>query len=302
MIAILFEVVAPAFIVVAAGVVLGRSFAIDMSALNRVALYAAVPALVFSSLSTTDVSFADVGLLVGANALFLVGMGVAAWLLATPFARSTRRGLVATSMFGNAANIMLPVTLFAFGPEGLERALVLYVFSAVALFTLGPIVLGERQGASRRRFLASVLRLPVLWAALAGAAVNALDWGVPLSLARGVELLGSAAIPVVLVSLGLQVQRTGLRMPSAANVLGTGLKLALGPLVGFATAYLVGARGLDLAVLTLLAAMPPAVNTFMLALEFGADGEEVARTVILSTVTAIASLTIVLSLLQALVV
>lgn len=302
MLSILFEVVAPAFIVVAAGVLLGRAFSIDLSALNRVALYAAVPALVFSSLSTSEVSFADIGVLLGANSLFLIGMGVIAWLVASPFERSTKRGLMATSMFGNAANIMLPVTLFAFGDAGLQRALVLYVFSAVALFTLGPLVLGARRGASRWRFLASVLRLPVLWAALLGAAVNALGWSVPLSLVRGVELLGSAAIPVVLISLGLQIQRTGLRVPSAANLLGAALKLVLGPVVGYATGYLIGARGLDLAVLTLLAAMPPAVNTFMLALEFGADSEEVARTVILSTLLAIATLTGVLSLLNAFVV
>ncbi len=299
MISILFGVVLPAFIVVASGVVLGRAFTIDLSALNRVALYAAVPALVFSSLSSSDVSFGDVGVLLGANALFLLAMGVVAWLVASPFERATKRGLVATSMFGNAANIMLPVTLFAFGDEGLQRALVLYVFSAVALFTLGPLVLGARSGASRRRFLASVLRLPVLWAALLGAAVNALGVSVPLSLERGVALLGSAAIPVVLITLGLQIQRTGLRAPSPANLLGAGLKLAIGPLVGFATGWLVGARDLDLAVLTLLAAMPPAVNTFMLALEFGSDGEEVARTVILSTFLAIASLTGVLALLHA---
>ena len=299
MITILLEVVLPAFIVVASGLLLSRAFTIDLASLNRVALYATVPALVFSSLSNSDVSFGNVGVLLGANALFLVGMGVIAWLVALPFERATMRGLVATSMFGNAANIMLPVTLFAFGDEGLQRALVLYVFSAVALFTLGPLVLGSRNGASRRRFLASVLRLPVLWAALLGVAVNLFDWSVPLSLERGVSLLGSAAIPIVLITLGLQIQRTGLRAPSQANLLGAGLKLLIGPLVGFSAGWLLGARDLDLAVLTLLAAMPPAVNTFMLALEFGADGEEVARTVILSTFLAIGSLTGVLALLQA---
>jgi len=298
-IGILFDVVLPAFLIVGVGIVLGRAFAIDLSALNRVALYAAVPALVFGSLSTSVVSFGDVGLLFGGNALFLLVMGVVAWLVSPRFERTTRRGLVATSMFGNAANIMLPVTLFAFGDEGLQRALVLYVFSAVALFTLGPLVLGARGSASRRRFALTVLRLPVLWAALLGAAVNAAGVSVPLALGRGVDILGGAAIPLVLLALGLQIQRTGLRVPSTANVLGTVLKLLLGPVVGFATGWLVGARDLDLAVLTLLAAMPPAVNTFMLALEFGADSEEVARTVILSTVCAIGSITMVLLLLEA---
>lgn len=299
MIGILFDVVLPAFIVVGVGVALGRAFAIELGALNRVALYGAVPALVFSSLSTSEVSFANVGVLLGGNALFLVAMAAIAWFGGAGLERGTRRGLVATSMFGNAANIMLPVTLFAFGDEGLQRALVLYVFSAVALFTLGPLVLGARGEATRARFALTVLRLPVLWAALLGALVNALGWSVPTSIERGVELLGGAAIPLVLVSLGLQIHRTGVRAPSRVNVLGAAVKLLLGPVVGFATGWIVGARDLDLAVLTLLGAMPPAVNTFMLALEFGGDGEELARTVILSTLAAIASLTMVLLVLAA---
>ena len=290
---VLFDVVVPAFIVVAVGVALGRAFALDMASLSRVSLYAAVPALVFASLSATDVAFDDVGLLLAANALFLVGMAglssAAGWWMP----KRSRRGLVATSMFGNAANIMLPVTLFAFGEVGLQRALILYVFSAVVLFTLGPLVLGG-DGGSRRRLLLSVLRLPVLWAALLGVAVNVAGWTVPVGLGRGIGLLGDAAIPMVLLMLGLQIQRSGVRAPSGVNVLGAVLKLAIGPIVGYAAAWLLGIRGLDLAVLTLLAAMPPAINTFMLAIEFGADADEVARTVIVSTLASVVTLTVVL--------
>jgi malate permease and related proteins len=298
MIDILLDVVVPAFIVVGVGIVLGRAFRLDAGPLNRVALYGAVPSLVFVSLSTSDVAFDDVGLLLAANTLFLLGMAgvasAAAWLMPA----AARRGLVATSMFGNAANIMLPVTLFAFGDAGLQRALILYVFSAVVLFTLGPLVLGGRAGGSRRRFLVVVLRLPVLWAALLGVGVNLAGWTVPVGLERGVGLLGDAAIPLVLVLLGLQIERTGVRLPSGVNVVGAFLKLAVGPLVGYASAWLLGVRGLDLAVLTLLAAMPPAVNIFMLALEFGADADEVARTVIVSTLASVVSLTLVLAVVR----
>jgi malate permease and related proteins len=297
---VLFDVVVPAFIVVAVGVALGRAFTMDLAPLNRVALYGAVPSLVFASLSTSEVAFDDVGILISANALFLVAMAAIALAAGRWMPERSRRGLVATSMFGNAANIMLPVTLFAFGEPGLQRALILYVFSAVMLFTLGPIVLGGREGGSRSRLLLAVLRLPVLWAALLGVAVNVSGVGVPLGLARGIGLLGDAAIPVVLLMLGLQIQRSGWRVPNGINVLGASLKLAIGPVVGYAAGTALGARGLDLAVLTLLAAMPPAVNTFMLAFEFGADAEEVARTVILSTLASVLTLSVVLSLVRGL--
>ncbi|MBA2665769.1 MAG: AEC family transporter [Trueperaceae bacterium] len=294
MIDVLLQVVVPAFLVVGVGALLGRTLAPDLLSVNRLALYAAVPALVFASLSSTGVTFENAGLLLAGNALFLVGMGLLAWTVSWRVERSSRRGLLATSLFGNAANIMLPVSLFAFGEEGLQRALILYVFSAVTLFTLGPVVLGGGVGLDRRRFLGTLARLPVLWAAIAGVLVNALGLSVPLGLARGVALLGDAAIPLVLLTLGLQVARTGWRLPSGVNVAGAALKLGVAPLVGYAAGLAVGARGLDLAVLTLLAAMPPAVNIFMLALEFGADAEEVAATVVLSTFAAIGSLTLVI--------
>jgi malate permease and related proteins len=299
---VLLQVVVPAFLVIAAGFGLGRTFRLDLTTLNRLALYAAVPSLVFTSLAATDVAFEDAGRLLAGNALFLLTMAALASLVAWRFPRPVRRGLVATSLFGNAANIMLPVTLFAFGDEGLQRALILYVFTAVMLFTLGPLVVGGGAETSRRRFLVAILRLPVLWAALLGVAFNLSGVALPVGLGRGLELLGAAAIPVVLLSLGVQIERTGVRAPSLVNVVGTALKLVIGPLVGFATGSLVGARGLDLAVLTLLGAMPPAINVFLIALEFGADAEEVARTVILSTFTAVATLTIVLSVLAAYVV
>jgi malate permease and related proteins len=297
MIAILFEVTTPVFLVIAVGVVIGRVFKPEVTVLSGIALYAAVPALVFSSLSTSDVAFEDAGLLLASNALFLAGMGLLALLVTRRLPPGTRRGLLATSLFGNAANIMLPITLFAFGDAGLQRALILYVFSAVMLFTLGPMVLGGRRDEGRVRFLLTVLRLPVLWAALAAVAVNALGIPVPVGIGRGVALLGQAAIPIVLLTLGFQIERTGFRLPSAASLTGAGLKLIGGPVVGYAAALALGARGLDLAVLTLLAAMPPAINTFMLALEFGADGDEVAATVIVSTLLSVVTITVVLVLL-----
>jgi malate permease and related proteins len=292
---IFLQVVVPAFVVIGVGVLLGRGLRLEMAPLNRISLYAAVPALVFTTLADADVAFDDVGRLLLANTAFMLVMGVLAWTVARAVHQRARRGLMATSMFGNAANIMLPVTLFAFGPAGLERALILYVFSALVLFTVGPVVLGGAQAGGTRRTLATVVRMPVLWASVIGLAVNLAGVTVPIGLERGLGILGNAAIPLVLLTLGLQIERSGLRRPSRVNVVGATLKLAVGPAIGYATAWLVGARDLDLAVLTLLAAMPPAVNNFMLALEFGAEGDEVARTVILSTVVATLSLTVVLA-------
>ncbi len=294
----LLNVVVPAFVVIGVGVLLGRFLKLDLVPLNRVALYAAVPALVFTSLATTELGAGSVGRLVVGQLVFLALMLGLSYLASRPFEARTGRGFMATSLYGNSANLMLPVTLFALGEGGLERALVLFVVSSIALFGTGPLVLaggGGANGAGVR--LTSVLRLPVLWAALVGVLFNLLGLSFPQGLARGIGILSDAAIPLVLLVLGMQIHRSGVSVPTRVNWAGAGFKLVVGPVLGYLAARIVGATGLDLAVLTLLGAMPPAVNTFMLALEFGGNAEEVARTVVLATLLALFSLSVVVTLL-----
>ena len=290
----LLNVVVPAFVVIGVGVLLGRFLGLDLVPLNRAALYAAVPALVFTSLARTELGAGSVGRLVVGQLIFLTLMLGLSYLASRPFEARTGRGFMATSLYGNSANLMLPVTLFALGEAGLERALVLFVVSSIALFGTGPLVLAGGRGANVR--LTSVLRLPVLWAALVGVLFNLLGLSFPQGLARGIGILSDAAIPLVLLVLGMQIHRSGLKVPTPVNWAGAGFKLVVGPVLGYLAARIVGATGLDLAVLTLLGAMPPAVNTFMLALEFGGNAEEVARTVVLATLLALLSLSVVVTL------
>ncbi len=290
----LLTIIAPVFVVIAVGALLAAFFKFDLSALNRVALYATVPALVFTSLVNTQLTLLSAGRLVAAYTVFMILMLLVARLAFGSFDKASRRGLMTTSAFANSANMMLPITLFAFGPEGLERALILYVLTTVMMFFLAPIVLTGRGATSFER----VLRLPVLWAALLGLGLNLLNWQLPTALNRGIALLSEAAVPLVLLVLGMQIQRTGLQLPTLHNWLGTAMKLLVAPVLAYLVARGFGATGLDLAILTLLAAMPPAVNTFMLALEFGADSESVARTVVLSTLTSLFTLSVIVTVIM----
>lgn len=291
MFAVLLQVVTPVFLVIGVGVLLGYTFRLDAGPLNRAALYGAMPALVFITLTRSELTLQNTTVLLSGNLVFLLLMGVLAWFFSRSLAARSRQGFIATSLFGNAANMMLPVTLFAFGEAGLERALILYVFTSAIFFTVGPLIFSS--SANLREVGQVVLRLPVIWAALAGLMFNLFGWPLPTALGRGLELLGNAAIPIVLLTLGLQIQRSGLVALQPINWFGASFKLALGPVVGYVAALTVGARGMDLAVLTLLASMPPAVNNFILAYELGGDAEEVARTVILGTIAALGSLSVV---------
>lgn len=290
---LLLEVVLPVFAVVAVGAWVGRRFDLQVGPINRLAIYAAVPALVFRTMASIEMAWGPALHLVGGYLAFLLLMGAVAFAAGRGWRPSRRRTLVGTSVFGNAANLNLPVALFAFGDPGLDRALVLYVVTALSLFGLGPLLLGRATGV--RRALRTALGFPVLWATVAGLALNATGSTLPVGATRAIGLLADAAVPVVLLSLGIHLARSAHWRPERRTWLAVGLKLGLGPVVAAAVGAALGLAGLDLAVLVVLGAMPTAINAAMLAVEFGGEAEQVGEAVVVGTALAVLTLPLVLA-------
>ncbi|MBW6454971.1 MAG: AEC family transporter [Trueperaceae bacterium] len=294
---LLLEVVLPVFAVVAVGAWVGRRFGLQVGPINRLAIYAAVPALAFRTMAGIEMAWGPALHLVGGYLAFLVTMGALAGLIGRRWLPSRRRTLIGTSVFGNAANLNLPVALFAFGQAGLDRALVLYVVTALSLFGFGPLLLGRATGL--RTAARTALGFPVLWASILGLVVNAIDVVLPVGAARAVDLLADAAVPVVLLSLGVHMARTAHWRPSGRAWAAVAVKLLLGPLVAAAVGAAVGLGGLDLAVLIVLGAMPTAINAAMLAVEFGGEAEQVGEAVVTGTAMALLTLPVVLAFARA---
>ena len=62
----------------------------------------------------------------------------------------------------NAGNMGIPLALFAFGPAGMQRATLLYVFTAFLQYSLGLYILNGRAN------WIEILRLPLIYAAIGG--------------------------------------------------------------------------------------------------------------------------------------
>jgi iron(III) transport system substrate-binding protein len=155
---LLVDVVLPVFAVVAVGGVVGRRFRLEVARSTEWPSTGRCPALVFRTLAGIEMAWQPVLHLVGAYLAFMLAMAAIAALAARRWPAPSRRALVGTSVFGNAANLNLPVALFAFGEAGLERALVLYVVTSLAMFSVGPALMGRAGGP--RRGGAGRARLP----------------------------------------------------------------------------------------------------------------------------------------------
>ncbi|MBB6099467.1 hypothetical protein HNR42_002917 [Deinobacterium chartae] len=277
----LLNVVLPAALIAAVGIVVSRHLPIDRASLSRLVLYALTPALVLDTLLTTPVQLAEASRLVAAYLAGAAVMGLLAWLGARRFEPATRRSVVAAVVIGNNGNFGLPIALFAFGETGFQYGLMIFLTSVIVTSVLGPALYGS--GGGLRGSLRAVLRLPLIWCILAALLLRALHVELPLGVMRGVDLLAQATLPLMLLVLGLQLGAGGWPRLTRPVLTASGLRLLAGPLVAFGAAHLLGLDGAQLHALVLAAAMPTAVNAFLLAGEFGGDVPSVANTVALTT-------------------
>jgi len=148
------------------------------------------------------------------------------------------------------------------------------------------------------RRLASV---PLVYAAILGLALNVAHFTVPEPLAKAIHLLGQASVPVMLVTLGLQLAQTGhdkwqgIHVPALATAVA--VRLLIAPALALLAALLLGLSGLTRNVVIAQSAMPTAVMTAIIAAEFECDNSFVTAAVLSTTIISILTLTILLNLL-----
>lgn len=286
--------VIPTFILIGLGAFADRLLPhLHLETLSRLSVYFLIPALIFSALARTELTLSSALLLSGAYGLYLIVLGIIALSSSRGLSKEKTGGVIIATLFGNTGNMGLPITLFAYGQAGFERAVVLLVVSLTIMFIVGPAVLTNQGGKFIER-LKDALKLPPIWATLAGIAINFLPSGLPLSLDRGIELLGNAAIPVMLLSLGIQMRRGWVWEIGPAALRASIVRLAMGPFVAYAVAKVLELEALDTNVLVLSAAMPTAVTMFVVAVEVGGDYQGLARSVVMTTIGSLVAIMAVL--------
>ena len=157
-----------------------------------------------------------------------------------------------------------------------------------------------------RKALRSVLGNPMAWSMVLGGVASATGFHLPQALDKTVALLGNAASPVALFTIGAVLARANMVSGQGRHAhAGWGsvwpvavFKLLLHPLLAFGLGKAGQAAGLPLSdavitVMTLAAALPSASNVSLLAERFGADTARIARIILFTTVAAFGSFALV---------
>ncbi|MCQ4269048.1 AEC family transporter [Pseudomonas stutzeri] len=303
------NVVLPVFALILLGFVCrrsGRMGPTGASELNRFVVWLGLPALLFSVVATsTWTQLWQPGFI----AAFTVGcLGVFAFTLG--YRLLQKQPLVDASLdalgasYANTGYVGIPLCMLVLGDEALQPAMVASIVVVCVLFAiaLACVETGLHAGQGVLRTLGKVswalVRNPLVVAPMLGALWAASDAQLPVPLATLLKLLGAAAAPCALVSLGLFLAQPQPAGPVRGVWPLVGLKLLVQPLITWYLAFQVFALPTLWAYSALLlSALPTGTGPYMLAEFYGREGSRVSRVVLLSTLGSLISLSLILVLL-----
>ena len=185
-----------------------------------------------------------------------------------------------TSMFTNVANMGLPLTLFAFGHEMLPAAVSLFMIFSLVHFTIGIRICAPQAS------MKGILSGPMLWAMIGGVVSSLLGFTLPEWLASSTRMLGDAAIPLGLFTVGVgfatfRVERWSI------GIVGAVLCPLSGLLVAWPLVQLLPLSKSMQGVLLLYAALPPAVMNYIFAERYQQDPGLVSAIVVVGNIASL---------------
>jgi predicted permease len=245
----------------------------------------ASPCLLFSLLSDVELDATRWVVLVGGAGVMAAGTA----LLAALYMRASGvgRGVLLPAVFLNGGNMGLACARLAYGEEGLQAGALVFVSIAVLNSLFGIWIAKGKNG------LGEALRMPLLYGAGGGLVTSFFGWELPRIVMEPIDMLGAMAIPLMLVTLGLQLRRLVVSdfAPAGVAVI---VRMAGGFVCALIFLWLLDAEGLDRKVLLLYSVMPPAVMNAVIAERYQTDPALVASAITLGTLVSVVAIPAVL--------
>lgn len=297
--------IAPVFALIVLGHVLSRTLLASAefwSVLDRLVYWVLFPSLLFNKISSTELGASFVGPL----AVVMIGGFAAAVLFALAAARLAGLPAPATSSVLQGAARHNAFIAFAVAERllgagsvavaALAAAVLIPITNivvVVAMVALHPSRTDRSLGAAIAGDLA---RNPLLIAVLAGILVNLAGLARTPVLHETTDLLGRAALPVVLLAIGAAIRIGALGGMARPIVLAVVGKLVVFPLAIGSLIWLTGITGVPAHVALMFGAVPTASASYALARQMGGDAPLMASIITLQTAVAFVSMPLTLTL------
>jgi|TARA_B100000405_G_C16696799_1_gene414803 hypothetical protein len=297
----------PIFVLIVLGNVLRRGGipSIEFWNLNdKLVYWVLFPSLLFFKTSTTELAGGFLGplaaaILTGLAAALIVSLGLGlAFGFSRPQATSILQGAARHNTF-----LALAISERLFGLEGLAVAAlctaVLIPPTNVLVISLMNILLRHGgPGGLWAPVARDLARNPLILSVGLGIGVNFADVGQIPVIHDATEMLGRAALPIVLLAVGANIRINEMKASLSPIALATAVKFVVFPAAVWGMCFTLGITGVTAYVLTVFAVMPMPPSSFTIAREMGGDAPLAASMVSLQTLLSLLTVPVSLVIAQ----
>ncbi|MFT0849254.1 AEC family transporter [Achromobacter sp. F4_2707] len=296
---LILEAVLPLFALILAGWLAGRKRLLGQAAtdsLNSFVVWMALPALLFQAMALISWEEIRQPGFIAASAIAMAVVFALCFLAGRKEGRRLADASIASlaAAYGNAGYMGIPLCIMVLGEASLPAVIIMTLLTACVLFAFS-IVLVETDlqraaslSATLRKVGLAVLRNPLVCAPIAGLAVSGLGWTLPQPVLQFTTLLGAAASPCALVTIGLFLSQGSTSQHRHTVWRIVSLKLLVHPLLAFVlVTWVFDVPPMWASAAILLAALPVGTGPFMVAKLYNREPAVTSEATLLSTVLSV---------------
>lgn len=299
------RILIPVFCIFSVGFIGQKLLKFDIANLSKLALYLMSPFIAFCTFYKKKISMDYIYFAIYA---FLLCIGIIILVLIVSYilkySIEEKCAMILSSAFMNNGNYGTPVVLLVFGQSGMSIAIPMMVFQLLVMNTLGIYyaVKGgniDKDVNSKGFIIEKVLKMPVLYAALLGLLFQCLKIDILEEVLTCMQMVGDASIPTVMIILGMQLAEISYKNFKIREItIASVLKLLVSPIISIIITLFLPFDLITKQVLFVLAAMPSAANTTLMAVEFKTNPSLVSSATLVSTILSLITLPVVLTIIN----
>lgn len=289
------------FLLICAGFAAGKTRTLsqdNVRALSRFLVDYTLPAVIIISMQRPfSPALRDQALrILGLSLVFYAASFPLAYLATMAYRKAGRPELGVhrfAMCFSNVAFMGFPVAESMLGKDSLFILSIYNIPFQILAFSIGIVMISGRGSArgSVRGSLRSLVN-PSIVSAVAGFALFLGSVSIPEPLYSAMDLLGGMTTPLAMIVIGATLAHTriGGVLANPRLWLTTAYRLALLPALTFVAAKALGLSGMELSIPVLVAAMPVAANSTILAGVYGGDDVTASALVFASTLLSLVTI------------
>ncbi len=244
--------------------------------------YIFTPAFTFVNLYTTDIPLEMMKVIMATILVLLINaLMVSVVSKIKGYNEGLKNALINSVMFLNSGNIGIPLITLVFSSPpfvvngetpylsiALTTQVIIMVLQNVIINTVGFLNAG-RANSTPKECIIKVLRMPTIYTIPLALILKTMPYDMTsISIWPALDYARDALVPISLISLGVQLSKTTFEFGNKKVYLAVDMRLFGGPVLALILVYLFQMEGIIGQVLVIASALPSAVNTALIAVEF----------------------------------